>query len=412
MIEIKDKNGTLLLEYTPEKPPYDWVQKELDESNSVTLSKTFHFSNDDILKEPLNDTNNFDFDTEGSSTTFVLAESENGYYKVKSHILGIQADALLSKDMQINKKTFVAHRDISIFSKIDKLIEEPIVVGGNHENAVPEADFKKLLKNFPTTTELTHYAHSRIFLILKEYLGTMTDAQKKLSIYLEKKTPIKPSTKVPALYEYEVHKYEYIRDRIKEMLADADAYSENEWQALMLEFILLIFPKYVAVLEKVNIKDFYSKAASVTERFIDLALVDANGNLDVIEIKKPFESCLISTGKYRDNYTPKKELSGTIMQAEKYLFHLNKWGVSGEKKITEKYKADLPDGIKIKITNPKAVIIVGRNTKLSAEQSFDFEIMKRKYANILDVITYDDLLNRLENIIVKFRNKQSKTAHY
>jgi hypothetical protein len=174
----------------------------------------------------------------------------------------------------------------------------------------------------------------------------------------------------------------------------------------MLEFILLIFPKYVAVLEKVNIKDFYSKAASVTERFIDLALVDANGNLDVIEIKKPFESCLISTGKYRDNYTPKKALSDTIMQAEKYLFHLNKWGISGEKKITEKYNIDLPDGMKIKITNPKAVIIIGRNTKLSAEQSFDFEIIKRKYANILDVITYDDLLNRLENIIQKFRSKQ------
>jgi Domain of unknown function (DUF4263) len=114
-------------------------------------------------------------------------------------------------------------------------------------------------------------------------------------------------------------------------------------------------------------------------------LVDANGNLDVNEIKKPFESYLLSSSKYRDNYTPKKELSGTIMQAEKYLFHLNKWGVDGENRISVKHAEQLPSGMKIKITNPKAIVIVGRSKEFSEDQNFDFEIMKRKYANILDI---------------------------
>tara|TARA_B110000208_G_C11610395_1_gene373426 strand:- start:386 stop:502 length:117 start_codon:yes stop_codon:yes gene_type:complete len=33
---------------------------------------------------------------------------------------------------------------------------------------------------------------------------------------------------------------------------------------------------------------------------------------------------------------------------------------------------------------------------------FDFEIIKRKYANIMNVLTYDDPLRRLDNIIEKY----------
>jgi len=403
MIDIEKKDDKLLLYYTSERPPFDWVSKELDEHGSVVIAKTFRFTKDDLLSNGFNERAEEDFDEDEQTSTFIFATDANEYYKIEARILSTQADVLLSKQLPISKKTFIAHRGISIFSKIDQLVAEPIVIGGSRENAVPVAEFENLLKNFPTTTELDHYAHSKISLILKEYLGTMTDAQKNLNDYLKKKKSIKPTPEVPALYEYEVQKYEYIRDRIKEMLEQVEAYSESDWQELMLQFVLLIFPKYVAVLKNVNINDYYSKSDRKTDRYIDLALVDANGNLDLIEIKKPFESCLLSSSKYRDNYTPKKELSGTIMQAEKYLFHLNKWGVDGEKKINEKHSAQLPSGMKIKITNPKAIVIMGRSNEFLEDQNFDFEIMKRKYASILDIITYDDLLNRLENIIEKFR---------
>lgn len=58
----------------------------------------------------------------------------------------------------------------------------------------------------------------------------------------------------------------------------------------------------------------------------------------------------------------------------------------------------------ISISNPKAIIIVGRDehhsSKMSAQQLLDFELIKRKYANVVDIITYDDLLRRLDNIIM------------
>jgi len=87
------------------------------------------------------------------------------------------------------------------------------------------------------------------------------------------------------------------------------------------------------------------------------------------------------------------------MQAEKYLFYLSKSGRDGEKRITTKHVTDLPSGLEIKIANPKAIILIGRDSNLSEQEKFDFEFVRRKYSNVVDTISYDDLLRRLENVI-------------
>ena len=87
------------------------------------------------------------------------------------------------------------------------------------------------------------------------------------------------------------------------------------------------------------------------------------------------------------------------MQIEKYIFYLNKWGKKGEEKLTSYYRDELADDFTIKITNPGAIIIMGRKNTLSSEQLQDFEVIKRKYKNVIDIITYDDLLERLESTI-------------
>ena len=99
------------------------------------------------------------------------------------------------------------------------------------------------------------------------------------------------------------------------------------------------------------------------------------------------------------------------MQAEKYLFHLAKWGVDGERRITGRFASKLPTDLTVKITSPKAMIIIGRDQAtgsspaLSARQLFDFEIIKRKYANMIDIMTYDDLLRRLDRIILSLKSR-------
>ncbi|MFY1612155.1 Shedu anti-phage system protein SduA domain-containing protein [Macellibacteroides fermentans] len=74
-------------------------------------------------------------------------------------------------------------------------------------------------------------------------------------------------------------------------------------------------------------------------------------------------------------------------------------GQNGETHLTNYYKNLIPNDFKIRITNPSGIIIMGREKGLSTEQLQDFEIVKRKYKNVVDIITYDDLLNRLGCII-------------
>lgn len=403
MIKIVKRGNQLLLRYSATRfNDARWIDEDFQKDNSVTLRRTFAFERADLVAESDPD------DQSDDVRTFVLAIADGDYYKIRRDILGLKHDLRLWKQMPLDHRTFIANRDISVFGKIDHLIDEPIVVGGNSVGAIPLADFEELLENFPTTTELTHYAHARVTGVLKDYLGTMSDAQKKLDTYLNRKRTIRAASRIEFLEEYESGKFEYVRDELQTMLKDAETYSEKDWQNLIVGFLLLIFPKYVAVLKNLQIKDFYSDPGKVKDRFIDLTLVDANGTIDIVEIKKPFANCLLSRSKYRDNYTPRTDLSGSVMQVEKYIFHLNKWGREGERAILEKRKGELPAGFEIRITNPKAMIILGRDVDFAIDQQFDFEIIKRKYANIVDIMTYDDLLRRLEKIISMIKTNYSK----
>ena len=83
------------------------------------------------------------------------------------------------------------------------------------------------------------------------------------------------------------------------------------------------------------------------------------------------------------------------MQIEKYIFWLNKSGRTGELLLNKDYADKLPTGLNIKITNPSGIIIMGRSLFMSEEQKDDFEVIRRKYKNVVDIITYDDLLNSL-----------------
>ena len=408
MIKLSKKNGQLVLVYQPDRfNSGRWIDEKLKQEGAVTLRRTFTFTSADLISQPSQDQVE-DEDAEEKERIFKLGVADGNYYRIDKAVLGLKHDLLLDEAMRLETNIFVADRDISIFRRIDDLVDEPIVVGGSTEGALPLADFEYLQKNFPTSTELNHYARSRISRVLKDYFGTLSDAESQLNSYLAKKKRLVAPSRSSILENFELQKFEYIHSELSGMLKAADSYVEKDWQKKILELLLFIFPKYIAVLENVHIKDFYSKSGKVTDRYIDLMLVDANGSIDIIEVKKPFDNALLSRNKYRGNHTPRTELAGSVMQAEKYLFHLNKWGQAGEREIYEKRKSDLPDGIKLQITNPKALILLGRDNDFTGEQRFDFEIIRRKYANMVEIMTYDDLLRRLENIIAMMRRNVSR----
>lgn len=395
----------VVLEYTGDDnwgTNTEWVWNELTTNSNVKISRIFLFKIGDLLNPPAA---NQDFD--GYEYQFQFGSLEGDYVKIPGRILDINNDLYISRDVMLKRSIFVAERNISIFDRLSQLLEnsDPIVVGGIRPDAIPRDVFEELIKKFPNTYELNQYANARVHTILSQYLDGMKDARGRYENYLNKKTSLTSITKLDldALKKLEIEKYVLIRDLIGDALKTKKDLSEGEWQQLMLSFLLLLFPKYIKVLENVTIHDYYSDPTKKTDRYIDIALVDATGNLDIIEVKKPFDDKILRKSLYRGNSIPTSELSGSIMQAEKYLFHLSKWGVKGEKALTTKYASELPFGMEIRIANPKAIIIVGRDqiggTNMTGSQLLDFEIIKRKYANMMDIITYDDLLRRLNNTI-------------
>jgi hypothetical protein len=93
-------------------------------------------------------------------------------------------------------------------------------------------------------------------------------------------------------------------------------------QAEILQIILLLNPKYIKAIENVPIRDLDLR----TTRRADILLVDASGNVDLIEIKTTFRPMHHTLGQYRNNHIPLRELSGAVMQIEKYIYYLNRWG--------------------------------------------------------------------------------------
>lgn len=420
MIDFSVDEVGLLFLYQEDYRSGTWVTRMLEAHSEVTISRVFTFLESDMLdiftEGPADDMSEFATTELG----FRFAVRQGDHYRIPGRVLGIDNDVLLPVEgLKIERKLFAAERNISIFRQLARVTGAAgdIVIGhnpdGSAEGAIPVAVFKQLLDKFPKTTELNLYARARIVSIIGDFFADMPDHRARYEAYLDRRSTLEPADfpRMDILLRTEIEKYRLIRDTIVTWLAEETVRCEREWQAMILEFILLIFPKYIAVLQNVRIEDHYSRSDKVTRRFIDIALVDANGHIDVIEIKRPFDDLLLTKTKYRGNYVPTNELSGTIMQAEKYLFHLSKWGVDGEKALTARFANQLPAGLKLRITNPRAMAILGRDSRpdgtsaLDAEQAFDFELIKRKYAKFMDIITYDDLVLRLDRLIEALRRR-------
>lgn len=369
----------------------EWIISKFNNKQKIKIKHTFWLSEEDLASlydEPL---------------IFQIGYLDNDYYRIYSKILNTNNDVLFHERIKLKLKYFIVNSNFSILSRFEKLANQQIIIGGEKENSISLQVFTEIVDSFPSKIELKYYLDSRITNVLSQYLEGVKDAGKLFENYIEKRNKIGNLNTIPSIKSYEYEKYHFLLTTLKNMLVNINNYSERDWQNKILDIILILYPKYIKCYSEVSIKDYYTNPLKTITRYIDLMLIDSNGNVDVIEIKKPFDNCIISKNTYRDNYTPMKELSGTIMQVEKYIFHLNKWGIEGEKNLSKKYKDNLPLDFRIRITNPKGIVILGRNNNLREEQLFDLEIIKRKYSNLIDIITYDDLILRLENLLEKYK---------
>jgi Domain of unknown function (DUF4263) len=403
MITFTFKDDKILLQYTPERDE-NWIKEAIDRRPYITLKKTFTFWKELLIVEKENNGNEEDefpdFE-EFETTTFLFAILNGDYYKMIKGIVTDKFDIYFHKVLPITADYFVADSNVSVFKVIGNIYKGDIYIGGEKPESLSGEAFDSLLKLFPTAYERKKYIEARVSSVFRNYFDNVKDAEKTYQKYVDKKLSNKGNNLSKTFQEYEIAKYNIILDKLKAMLLHEIEYSEHQWQEEILQIVLLLYPKYVFVFREVPVYSKYTDG--IKEKSLDFLLVDSNGNTDIIEIKKPFENAIMTKGVYRDNFIPLRELSGTVMQVVKYAYYLNRWSEEGEKHLTNKYKDAIPEGFSIKITNPSGIIIMGRENNLSTEQKRDFEVVKRKYKNVLDIITYDSLIERLETTIKQMK---------
>lgn len=393
-VEFFSQDNYLFLRYEP-RGDTAWVHDRFKRDEPLVIKKTFHFTKDDLIEEQTSepeDERSFD---KRDTVSFRVATLVDDYFHFNREVLNLDVDLLIHKDVELTYKHFTAEQKISVFRLIAKLKPQRIVIGGAASDAIPEQSFNELIEYFPSGFELYRYSLARISSVVREYVETAVDGELLLTRYVNKR--LRKSTKnfLDTFKDSELRKYRFLHSKLVAMLDTETGYNETAWQAEILQIVLLLNPKYIRAVREAPVRDSYQNRT----RRIDILLIDAAGHIDIVEIKKPFDKSILTNAVYRDNYIPLRELSGTVMQIEKYLFHLNKWGQQGEDTLTEAYAPVLPAGFRVKITNPNGIIIMGRDNNLSAAQRMDFEVVKRKYKNIIDIVTYDDLLRRLDFIV-------------
>lgn len=406
MIEIVNKNSKLIAIYTPDSG-VNWLFEKLNNNEEYYLKNTYKLTKDKILESHEID---MDFNEE-ESIAFQIGIEEENFFKLDKDVFNININIFIDKNIKITPKFFTANKNISILSKLEKIIKESIYIvldenyEENHENTnqIPISAYKTLLTTFPNNTELIKYSHMRIATALNEYFNDIDTFKVKYEQYLNNKTL--SSNNIKFVNSVTPLKLDILLKSHKEltnMLKEYKSYNEKNWQTKIKDILCVLFPKYLYTLREVDFGEIngYNKHP-------DFTLIDSNGYIDIMEIKKPDDFQIMRNCTNRNNNVPQKIFTDVIIQTTKYINALNQNHAKSKTNIIKKLKESEPTVDitvdNISINNPKGIILIGRSDKLTKEQRYDFELIKRQYKDITEIMTYDDLLKRLDNLIKKLK---------
>ena len=385
MKKIYKSNENLIFEYSS-NDSLEWLVKKINDGEGYLNG--FNFNKEDILE----------LDEDERLIKLSLAKKNGDYYQI---CIDEKITYLLYKDinLDIDVSKIMVSKYSNIFNIISKfIIDKNVIKIGGADCDIPTEDFNKLLASFPTNREKELYYCKKVQLILENYFENIIDYNSKYERHVKNKSFINNIFKkdISEIVTYDIERYELILASLKKNLNKSEVFSEADWKQYIAEIILLLFPKYINYHKEAYVK--LTKSRKKRE-FIDFILVKDNGAVDVLEVKKPDCNSIISNATDHGNYYSTKTLSTVVMQTEKYVYNLNRNIESTENSFDFKYSKEYPGNFKFRIMNPKGLIIIGQADKYSKEQLEDLEIIRRMYSNIIEIITYDDMINMLERQI-------------
>lgn len=158
---------------------------------------------------------------------------------------------------------------------------------------------------------------------------------------------------------------------------------ETKWGSFLEKNLYLLDSKYVEVVPELNV-------VLAGARKVDFGLVDAQGFLDIFEIKKP-STKLLSSKTDRGNFYWSPDAVKAITQAEKYLYNAERKAANLAEDIQREGR------IAVSVIKPRAFLLIGMSKQLDSDQKVeDFRILRMSLKNV-EIILYDELLERLKN---------------
>lgn len=197
-----------------------------------------------------------------------------------------------------------------------------------------------------------------------------------------------------AIKAVEIDSLRRLADEFRTELANRHA--ESWWQNYIQARILIMQQGYIRPIEKMNV-------AIGNTKYPDFALVTHDNYLDILEIKKP-DTPILKLDSSRGNFHWDVEISRAIIQVENYLEHIANNAAQVRSFIKDTYDLEL------KVVRPRGFILGGHSAEFASQkQRDDFRLLSHGLKNVM-VITYDELLVRLENHINVLEKYQTKST--
>lgn len=399
--ELQYTEEGIFADYTPQNGTF-WIKKYLEQHSQITLKKMF------IVRQSNIDAGKGFYEESGTEHIhFKLGDYKNNMYTIKPPVLPVKYTLSIRKGFELDYSFFMDYYLPDAMIVVFEVFNKNITIG-NEEGDISAELLRSAMKKYPGPTEYKYYKRMMVAEILSSEFKLDKDYRKSFDKYVEKhrKKTIKD---FPEFNYFDKQKFSYIYMEMKEMLDNSLSYCETDWQERIMQIVKLIYPQYTYVTRESKLTEMYGKGKRV-----DFVVVNSSGYIDIIEIKDPKKNILATYGdhyvKDRNNYVPSKYLGNTVAQVENYILGLNTKSEDAIKHITKHFSnlgTPLPNTIRLKVLNPKGLIIMGRSDRNNEELMNAIELLRRQCSHIADIITYDDLLERLQNILVSLNNNNN-----
>ena len=396
-IEFSIIEDELIMSYSPSNGTR-FIFEHFSKYGYCQIKRTFYVTMD-LIRSNIDDS-----DSE-ETLLFCIGHIHDGFIEINPKVINTDHTFFFSETIPLKHNMFIAEQNTSILAKIDQIIDGDfyVVDKENSTNGVPVEAYLDLIKCFPKKAEIMYYVQSRISNLLKEWLPECDKYQEIYDKHIDKKNKqlvIKNKEHFSRSNNaIELAQFSTAKKELEEMLSNSEGVIEKVWQKRVHSILQLLYPQYIY-----SAREIRFKGIDKSDKQPDFILVDTNGFIDILEIKKPNTQLITKQDSYRNNYVPVRELSGAVQQIEKYIYCLTSIETS-QKTVLEKLRDGLPEGMVPQVVSPKGMLLIGRSKDFNEQQKRDFEIIKRQYKNIADIMTYDDLLKRISNIVSSLEMK-------